>query len=421
MQQLSEQQVELISAYIKQNGVAQNELHDDLLDHVCTSMENKLQQGASFEDAFQQTIKLFGPGGLKQVQQDTFELLTEMNETMKKVTFGFGLTSIFLLLAGTIFELQHWSGAGIMFVLGSALLTMVYLPLILRHKLKESPNNEAIMHISGFVGLAFTTLGSLFKIMHWPGASTLLMIGIGTLALLYVPIYFYKKYQTSVNKPITLSAALVAITCLILVFALTRVNNSVVYDDGVTIIDDHLRASTKRVSDNVALYKLLNGNADASRLKISADKTVEHLETLKAAIVATVDQLSDEKARSTPLSSVRNKSDFNIPTRLLFESNADNPLNVKQMVYRLDEFETEVMDLYPTSIREQLTTTFPIDTKQTFDVDGQQWNWSKYSFYRIPVVGVISYLSKLQYDVRQTENQALVYLISRPEASNPPS
>jgi hypothetical protein len=131
MAELTDFQVDLIDAYIKENGVAQNELQEDLLDHLCTSVEGQMQQGKSFEEAFQYTINLFGPGGLKQVQTQTFELLTEMNETMKKVTFGFGLTSTFLLLAGTIFKLQHWFGANIMFTVGVAILVLGYLPMIL--------------------------------------------------------------------------------------------------------------------------------------------------------------------------------------------------------------------------------------------------------------------------------------------------
>lgn len=122
MAELTEFQVDLIDAYIKENGVAQSELQEDLLDHLCTSVEGQIQQGKSFEEAFHHTLNLFGPGGLKQVQTETFELLTEMNATMKKVTFGFGLTSIFLLLAGTIFKLMHWPGANVMFILGAVIL-----------------------------------------------------------------------------------------------------------------------------------------------------------------------------------------------------------------------------------------------------------------------------------------------------------
>ena len=421
MVELTELQIELIDAYIKENGVAQNELQEDLLDHLCTSVESQLQQGKSFEEAFQHTINLFGPGGLKQVQNETFELLTEMNATMKKVTFGFGLTSTFLLLAGTIFKLMHWPGANVMFMLGAVILALIYLPLILRHKLKESPNNEALLHISGFVGLAFTTVGSLFKIMHWPGASILLMVGLGTLAFIYVPIYFYKKYQVSANKPITFSASLVAMTCLILVFALTRVNNSVGYDSGITQIDEQLRNSTKLASNNQALYSLLADNVQAQEVQTVANETVEYLESVKATIVATVDQIPIEQARNKRLFYVKNATDFRTPTELLFNSTESNPSNINQMVAQLNKFETAMMQVYPDDIRAQIATTFPIDTDASFDVDGEQWEWGKYSFYKIPVIGVISNLSKLQSEIRQAENQALVYLISRPEASNPPS
>ena len=45
MPELNEQQIEMISAYIKQHGVAHDELHEDLLDHVCTSIEDRIEQG----------------------------------------------------------------------------------------------------------------------------------------------------------------------------------------------------------------------------------------------------------------------------------------------------------------------------------------------------------------------------------------
>jgi hypothetical protein len=243
MAELTEFQIELIDAYIKENGVAQSELQEDLLDHLCTSVEGKIEQGKSFEEAFQYTINLFGPGGLKQVQTQTFELLTEMNKTMKKVTFGFGLTSTFLLLAGTIFKLMHFLGGGIMLVLGVGLLVLGYLPMILTHKLKESPKGDALMHILGFLGLCITSVGVLFKLQHWPGAMLLLYAGMAILAAGYVPVYFYKRYQTSANKPVTFSSSLIATACIILIFALMQVRNPQVYEYGVMTVNDQLTES----------------------------------------------------------------------------------------------------------------------------------------------------------------------------------
>jgi hypothetical protein len=419
--ELTEAQVELVSAYIKQNGVAQDELHDDLLDHVCTSMEQRMQQGESFEEAFQYTLSLFGPGGLKQVQNETFELLTEMNATMKKVTFGFGLTSTFLLLAGTIFKLLHWPGANVMFMIGAVILALIYLPLILRHKLKESPNNEALLHISGFVGLAFTTVGSLFKIMHWPGASVTLMIGLGTLAFLYVPIYFYKRYQTSANKPITLSASLVAMTCLILVFALTRVNNSENYDYGLTLIDSHLRTSVENTSNNKLLYTELADESRANEIRNAASNAINQLRLTRATIIASVDNISMDEAAHLKLSEVRNSSDYKTPTELLFNAAEGESVSIESLVNELNAFKEVVVGTYSPNLQRQVETTFPFNTNTTFTEDGEQMNWAEYSFYKVPVFGVLSNLSKLESEIRQAENQALIYLISRPEASNPPS
>jgi hypothetical protein len=286
MAELSEAQIELISAYIRQHGIASDSLYDDLLDHVCTSIEHLMDDGASFEEAFTKTIKLFGPGGLKQVQQLTFELLTEMNEHMKKVAFSFGLTSAILLLAGTIFKLLHLQGASVMIVLGGALLSLGYLPMLLWHKIKESPGDEALMHISGFVGMGLTAIGTTFKIMHWPGAGIMLIVGLAVLAFLYVPIYFYKRYKVSQNKPVTLSASLVAMTCLVMVFALININSSSRYDRGMTLISSDLDASSERFDQLDKLYESLEESQDASQLRQVSSDAYAYIDELKAYLIA---------------------------------------------------------------------------------------------------------------------------------------
>ena len=105
----------------------------------------------------------------------------------------------------------------------------------------------------------------------------------------------------------------------------------------------------------------------------------------------------------------------------MFESDGNEPANINLLLAQLESFETSITGVYDDKLRKQITATFPFDTDETFNVDGEQWNWSKHSFYNVPVIGVVSNLSKLQSEVRQMENQTLIYLISRPEASNPPS
>lgn len=417
---LTENQTELISAYIRQKGVAQDALHDDLLDHICTGIENRMQQGDSFEDAFSHIITLFGPGGIKQVQQDTFELLTEIHGTMKKVTLGFGLTSTVLLLAGTSFKLLHWPGAGIMITLGAALLVLVYFPILLYYKLKESPAKEALMHISGFAGITATTLGVLFKIMHWPGAMVILNSGILILAFLYVPMYFYAKYRSSVNKPITLSASLVALTCLILVFALTRVNNTPYMKDGISLIEEQLRETGNSGGENSQLYSRLRGNAEAANVRESADQARIFLENLRTKVVALTEGINETDARNIPMMEMRFFEARKPATEMLFSSASDPAYRYTELERHLSDFRSTVLSVYPESIRNEVANLLPVKAEGTYKVNERELGWAQHYFEGVPAFTVISLITKLENDIRQAENQALLYLLSQPAVSGTP-
>lgn len=423
---LNEHQIALLSAYIKQNGVAQNELHDDLLDHVCTSIENQMEQGSTFEEAFQHTLKLFGPGGLKQVQQETFELLTKMNETMKKVTFGFGLTSTFLLLAGTIFKLMHWPWASILVTLGAGLLVLGYLPLILAHKLKESPKGESLLHITGFVGLALTSVGVLFKIMHWPGAAVMLLGGMGILAFGYVPAYFIKRYKTSVNKPVTLSSSIVTAACLILVFALMKTNNSVSYEHGVALANEQLEASTMQMA---ALNEVLISRStlkDAALIKDQADDLVKYLEELKVHLIAESANLSEETAANINLADLESKHDMNTPTTILLGENPgtirDGAYSATDLQEKLRSYRSFIISFHDEREKEIMEVHLDLNTDRVYiNAKNEKQHWAEHHFQFVPLFTVITNLSKWQLEVRQMENQLLLSKISRPVASNPPS
>jgi hypothetical protein len=55
---------------------------------------------------------------------------------------------------------------------------------------------KQLAFISGALSISLTGLGILFKIMHLPGASILLVLGLGLFAILFVPSitkYLYDK------------------------------------------------------------------------------------------------------------------------------------------------------------------------------------------------------------------------------------
>ena len=52
-----------------------------------------------------------------------------------------------------------------------------------------------IVYILGALTAMMTILGSLFKIMHWNGADSLILLGMSVAALLFVPLFSVYKYR----------------------------------------------------------------------------------------------------------------------------------------------------------------------------------------------------------------------------------
>jgi len=52
-----------------------------------------------------------------------------------------------------------------------------------------------LVYLSGCLSVSATSMGILFKAMHWPGANILTVIGISTIALVFAPSFFTYKYK----------------------------------------------------------------------------------------------------------------------------------------------------------------------------------------------------------------------------------
>ncbi len=101
---------------------------------------------------------------------------------MKKPINIIGLILIFFLLLGVIAKRLHLPGASIFLVTGIFFFILVYLPFYISWiyramKKTDLPSNKfiAILTIAGIILLCF---GSLFKIMHWPGAAIGVWVGL---------------------------------------------------------------------------------------------------------------------------------------------------------------------------------------------------------------------------------------------------
>jgi hypothetical protein len=200
--ELNEQQVEQVLIHLRSKGIAMQSLEDDLLDHVCCMIEAR-NENKLFDEVFKEVMLEFSADELRMVQKETNRLITLLKlKTMNTTLRISGLVSAISILTGSIFKIMHWPGANMLFVIGMFLMDVLFLPLFfaLRYKQAENENKHLLLSISGAIVGVLTALGIWFKMMHWPGASFMLYSAIAILLLGYLPVYIFAVYRKSLNK-----------------------------------------------------------------------------------------------------------------------------------------------------------------------------------------------------------------------------
>ena len=113
---------------------------------------------------------------------------------MKKFIYISGIILINLQLAGVIFKISHWPGAGVLLSLSVVLMVFLFFPIALITSYKQHKDKSQLhLYIIAYLTIAFTSLGMLFKIQHWPLASYMLIIGLPLPFILFLP--FYVRYH----------------------------------------------------------------------------------------------------------------------------------------------------------------------------------------------------------------------------------
>ena len=141
-----------------------------------------------------------------------------------------GALSASVITLAIMFKFQHWPGAGILLVLGLTAFALVFVPLLLRKKMQaDNSVRRTIMNVLGASGLTLFSLGILFKVQHWPGAS--LMVGSSVLFLFfgYFLLYLTDRSIDPVAKMRYLRKAFVSVMigCVITSLLLVALNKPV--------------------------------------------------------------------------------------------------------------------------------------------------------------------------------------------------
>lgn len=134
--ELLDSHVERIKGDLARQGVTMDKLSDSLLDHICCAIEE--MDANDFEQAYEQVVERFGEDGIRNVQEETTNLIYKKEFTMKKTMYILGYFASMFAITGVLCKMMHWPGAGPSLLLSALLLNFGFLPLYFRDKYKQS-------------------------------------------------------------------------------------------------------------------------------------------------------------------------------------------------------------------------------------------------------------------------------------------
>jgi len=200
---LSEEQTHKIESLLQQEGVNNESLAADLLDHLCCVMEIQLKRGKDFDMALKEAVDELAPEGLKQMEIQTRYLLNSKHIlNMKKLIYSVGFLGAASLSLGMLFKLMFWPMANILSISGVVTLLLVFVPLVALDRYKYEVSKALSARFKFFAGIAAAVLvglSILFKTFHLMGAGVMLVTGVFIFVFGYLPFLFFSLYKKSTS------------------------------------------------------------------------------------------------------------------------------------------------------------------------------------------------------------------------------
>ena len=216
-----------IKADLVNRGLTYDRLLDDILDHVCCMVEEQMVAGENFELSYKHVLGTIGDKRLPEIQHQTLLLLNKNFQRMKNFTYLFGLTAALIAILGAFFKRMHWPGAGILITAGIVLVIFVFLPLYFVINYREQAEKKNPLYaIVGFLTLAFLLAGAIFKIQHWPGAGHIIEASLVSLIIGLIPLYVVNAFQRAGKSKLRLPYIVMLLIGIAIVSLLYNVNMS---------------------------------------------------------------------------------------------------------------------------------------------------------------------------------------------------
>ena len=155
MNTLTEENIDFIYQDVRVKGITLEGLLDEMVDHICCSIEPDIDNGISFKIAYNNLMDTIESSTFKNVQHQTLLSTNLKFQNMRKLMIVLGSLSALFLSAGSILKLFHIPPASLLLLLGTAIAVLGFLPLFF---FSSFPFCSSLSFLAGF-GLYIKILG----------------------------------------------------------------------------------------------------------------------------------------------------------------------------------------------------------------------------------------------------------------------
>jgi hypothetical protein len=146
--------------------------------------------------------------------------------------------SLAILFLGLMFKIMHFPGAGLLLMIGVFLLAVYF---IMGQKTKNNNKILGLIYRSSFSSMI---IGGIFYMMHWPGSGFIRVISNGLMVLAFILLFRYKNQLLQSTKNITITITIIGVLMQFSFFrfALTTLSfNYPVYLEKMEIANIHTK------------------------------------------------------------------------------------------------------------------------------------------------------------------------------------
>jgi hypothetical protein len=154
----------------------------------------------------------------------------------------------------------------------------------------------------GFLLAMSITSGMIFKLMHWPFANILILVGLTGFIFGYIPIYYVTRIRRPELKFNTIINSVLMMACGGLLFAMYNMGYSKKAENANTEMLLRLERNSLRLEEKVLLN---NSQVIDSSLKTEASTVLEKISSFQAELIAFMEEISIDKARKMSISAVK--------------------------------------------------------------------------------------------------------------------